>query len=190
MIDRYWNDHHGSKLDDYLDWYRNLKCLPFLTELDRNRAAIIFAVVGVCGKIHDHQHRVGKETLTEAAAVFLGHMNEIVVSKKFAELHAIIEKHAIKGFGVLAIYDTSLRLGAFLGLAPETVYLHAGAKTGFERLRPHLDTSMRVVDRMDLPPALQELRLDHVENFLCIFKDTFADLEKIPEPCVHDRGIC
>ncbi len=81
-------------------------------------------------------------------------------------------------------------VGAFLGLAPEAVYLHAGAKTGFERLRPHVDTSKRVVDRMDLPPVLQEVRPEHVENFLCIFKDAFSNPERIPDPCIDGRDVC
>ena len=45
----------------------------------------------------------------------------------------------IHRFGKLAVYDTACRLGVYLGLGPEVVYLHAGTTKGAKALS--LDTN-------------------------------------------------
>jgi hypothetical protein len=52
------------------------------------------------------------------------------------ELHALIKRtiHSIGGLRELYTYDMALRIGAFLGLAPEFVYLHRGTRAGARAL--------------------------------------------------------
>ena len=40
----------------------------------------------------------------------------------------------IKGIGELTIYDTALRIGFYLDIYPDKVYLHAGTREGAKRL--------------------------------------------------------
>src|SRR5262245_52843945 len=102
----------GPKLDDYLNHFKALKSLD---------DAIAFACHGKDGKIHGHQHLVGKRKLEQARKVLQKHTDEIMTCKSFDELLTLVEDRTsrINRFGVLATYDTSLRLGAHLGLWPE-----------------------------------------------------------------------
>jgi hypothetical protein len=70
------------------------------------------------------------------------------------------------------VYDAAKRMGAYLGLKANKVYLHAGVRKGVEALG--LDVKGRPwVEFDDLPRALRELSVDHLENFLCIYRKHF-----------------
>ena len=155
----------GPKLDDYLDYFRALKSLD---------DAIRFACHGKEGKIHGHQHLVGKEKLEQARKVLERHAHEITACESFEDLHTLIEHRTnnIDRFGVLAVYDTSLRLGAYLGLWPELVYLHAGTKKGCKAMG--VTTKGGRVEMEKMPEAVQSLEPYHAENFLCVFKHKCA----------------
>lgn len=156
---------HAPKLDSYLRYFQGLKTLD---------DAIRFACHGRDGKIHDHQRLVGKNKLELARISLRRGFHEIEASESFDVLQGLTEHRTSKihRFGVLAVYDTSLRLGAFLGLWPEVVYLHAGTKKGCQSLG--VTTKGGTIEMQNLPKAVQSLEPHHVENFLCIFKDRFA----------------
>jgi hypothetical protein len=46
----------------------------------------------------------------------------------------------IKGFGELAVYDCSLRVGSYLNLLPDKIYLHAGTRKGAEALKMNVSS--------------------------------------------------
>lgn len=75
----------------------------------------------------------------------------------------------ILGIGELAVYDIATRVGAFLGLAPDKVYLHAGTAEGARvfgvRSKPWLP-----VEREVFPKPLANLPAADIENLLCIYK--------------------
>lgn len=173
----------GPKLDAYLDYFKALKSLD---------DAIRFACHGKEGKIHGHQHLVGKEKLEKARKVLQRHADEITASKSFDELLTLVEDRtsSIDRFGVLAVYDTSLRLGAYLNLWPEVVYLHAGAKKGCKALG--VATKGGKVEMEKLPKPVRGLEPYQVEDFLCIFKDDFAGAGGNVTECVPGGGarIC
>jgi hypothetical protein len=155
----------GRRLDAYLDYFMKLDSLD---------KAIRFACHSKEGKIHDHQYRVGKETLEQASKALQRHSHEIKACVSFDDLLSQVEDHTrrINRFGVLAVYDTSLRLGAKLGLWPEVVHLHAGTKKGCKALG--LATKGRTLDMATLPLPIRALEPYHAENFLCIFKGQFG----------------
>jgi hypothetical protein len=99
---------------------------------------------------------------------------ELKACKRFDELHALIERtiHSIVGLRELYTYDTALRIGAFLGLAPEFVYLHRGTRVGARALGLNAKLPYLTVDQ--LPVELRTLSPAEVEDFLCIYKDYFA----------------
>lgn len=132
----------GPRLLKYLDHFENLDSLD---------DAIHFACVGKGGNIHGHQRRVGKEILERAIQELLRHADEIKACTSFDTLLACVEKHTNKiyRFGDLAVYDTTLRIGAYRDLWPQVVYLHAGTRKGCKALG--LDTSKGVVIMDDLP---------------------------------------
>lgn len=158
-------DHmNGPKLDTYLDYFKKLATLD---------DAIQYAFLGKDGKIHDHQYRVGKLKLGRARKLLQNHSAEIEACKSFDDLLTLVEDRtsSIDRFGVLAVYDTSLRLGAYLKLWPEVVYLHAGTKKGCKVLG--VATKGGTVEMSSLPQSIRPLKPYHAENFLCIFKGHF-----------------
>lgn len=133
-------------------------------------ADAIKAAAGCIGRVPDHQRRVGREVLTKASRKLLRRQTKIEACESFAELIAIVEEATanIYRFGELAAYDTSLRLGAWLGLSPERVYLHAGTRKGARALG--LATAKGYLEMDELPDPLQVLEPREVEDFLCIYK--------------------
>jgi len=164
----------GPRLAEYLNYFQKLNSL---------NNAIRFACHGKEGKIHGHQHLVGKYGLEQARKSLQQHADEIESSHSFDELLTCVEnctKSAYR-FGVLAVYDTSLRLGAYLDLWPEVVYLHAGAKKGCKALG--IETIGGTVAMNKLPKALQVLKPYQAEDFLCIFKDQLAGQNRKAKGC-------
>ncbi|AZO77220.1 hypothetical protein B5U99_27555 [Bosea sp. Tri-54] len=89
----------------------------------------------------------------------------------FEALHALVAAalRPINGIGDLTIYDVATRIGAFLKLAPDAVYLHAGAAEGAKALGIRTAGGRPVpLDRF--PAALRRLGAYHLENLLCTFK--------------------
>ena len=172
----------GPRLDDYLDYFKALRSLD---------DAIRFSCHGKDGRIHGHQHLVGKEKLEQARKVLQRHVDEIATCTSFDELLTLVEDRtsSIDRFGVLAVYDTSLRLGAHCGLWPEVVYLHAGTKEGCKTLG--VATKGGAVEMEMLPKPVRALKPHHAENFLCIFKGAFAGASRKVKGCgPGGRGEC
>lgn len=157
---------HGPKLDAYLDHYRRL---------ENPENAIRQACHGKEGNIHSHQHLVGKEKLEQAYKKLQRCSTEIAACESFDDLLTKVDRltAAVNRFGVLAVYDTSLRLGAFLDVWPELVYLHAGTRKGCKKLG--VDVKGGTVKMERLPQTLQVLKPYQVEDFLCIFEDQFGE---------------
>lgn len=173
---------HGPRIAAYLDYFTKLKSLE---------DAIRFACHGKDGKIHGHQHLVGKVKLEQARKTLQRHADEITACKSFDELLALVEYRtsSIDRFGVLAVYDTSLRLGAHLNLWPGVVYLHAGTKKGCKALG--LATKGGTIEMEKLPKPVRALEPYQAEDFLCIFKDAFGRASEKVNGCEPERrGDC
>lgn len=166
---------HGPRLEEYLDYFRNLGSL---------NDAIHFACHGKDGKIHGHQRLVGKRKLEQARKRLMKHADEIEACRTFDDLLACV-RHRTKNvyrFGVLAVYDTSLRLGAHLNRWPAVVYLHAGTKTGCNAL--NVKTRGGTVEMERLPKPMRVLEPYQAEDFLCIFKGRFQGVDGDATECL------
>lgn len=121
------------------------------------------------GKRHDHQRRLSKSSLESARKELL--KAPIRSCKTFADLHSLIEHtiRPISGIGELMVYDAALRIGARIGVEPEVVYLHAGARTGAKAMG--LNTRRGCINLSELPDAMSKLKPREIEDCLCIFKD-------------------
>jgi len=133
------------------------------------------------GKRHSHQRRIPSEVLLEAEKALVKQTSPIEASKTFEELHAAVNAiiSPIHGIGPLSVYDISIRIGSFLGLEPELVYLHAGAKEGAKKL----GIKGQVVPKHDFPEAFEPLSPAEIEDCLCIFKCSFFDHDNLPDSC-------
>lgn len=165
--------------------------LCYFEKLDLFEDAIRFACLGMQGKIHGHQRRVGRAILTKASKKLLRHADDLDACGTFDELVSCVGEvtKRIERFGVLAVYDTSLRIGAKLGRWPESVYLHAGTMKGCKALG--MDTANGIVEMADLPTPIRSLEPYQAEDFLCIFKDQFRGDGTAVESCLPGgEGVC
>jgi hypothetical protein len=130
--------------------------------------------------LHSHQYRIRKEAMGEALEI----LKNGVKSKKsfrsfksFEELHVWFAQQCgeIHGLGPLYVYDTCLRLGAYLKLEPEMVYLQAGALMGARVLLP--GTRAGAVSKDVFPKVMQVLEPCQIEDFLCVYKDRLKKLK-------------
>lgn len=152
---------------------RNREELDHYRHFDTLHEAVEHAAMArnLDGKVHAHQRRVGRRVLAKARAVLLSRLPDIEACESFDELLMLVEASTSKipRFGELAAYDTALRIGAWLKMSPEVVYLHAGTRKGAMSFR--LGRGMRYIQKSELPIELRQLSADQVEDLLCIFKD-------------------
>lgn len=128
------------------------------------------AAKGPNGKRLPHQWRL-LQTVIPAASTKLQRAATILQgARTFDELFNMIRVAigSIPGVGPLYIYDTALRLGAFLGLQPTEVYLHAGVRDGAKRLLSNLSASM--VPLSQFPSTFHVLPPYEMESLLCCYR--------------------
>lgn len=144
------------------------------------------------GKMHNHQSRVREKDRQKLAKILLA--NEKKIRKRvdkaeakgnywrtgFDVLYEFIEAQEIKGIGPVTCYDVAVRLGAWLGVEPKSLYLHAGVRSGARALLG--PDSVDGIDRLPLsilPSPLDRLRADDVEDIMCTYREVFEDWRRI-----------
>jgi hypothetical protein len=157
--------HEGNALKNDKEFYLKSKNI---------KLTIMLACLSIesTGKKHSHQQRIEVDSLIKAGNKLLQFETEIESIKDFNELHIFIlnKTKDISKFGELCSYDTTLRIGFNLGIFPEKIYLHAGAKTGAKNLK--WITHNNIVDISEIPvkhSLLNILEPFEIENFLCIY---------------------
>jgi hypothetical protein len=120
------------------------------------------------GKRFSHQRRIPRQTLLAAKIALMA--VDFRGCTTFDELYNLVAARIgpIRGIGELTIYDTAHRLGAYLHLSPNFVYVHAGVRDGLRALK--IDHRRQKIAVSDLPPAFRRLRPEQVEDCLCIYK--------------------
>lgn len=143
------------------------KAMPDLQTVIHHAAMAI----GPDGKMERHQRRVGEERLRLFEAALQAKRSQIARAKSFEELYALVWSNRFPRVGRLATYDTSIRIGVFLGLTPEVVYVHCGAANGACELGLLIVRGR--VELRHLPEPLRRLSPDEVEDCLFIYKGRF-----------------
>lgn len=164
-IVRHYISHYRPHKQTELNWFR--------------RQSLLEAAINVAAKAenerglrYSHQNRITRKAIQEANKLLLEKHDVLQRCKSFHELWQRIRiiLETVKGLGELYIYDTALRIGAYLNLLPDRVYLHAGTRTGanaFGIVSRHTEW----IDVDELPSILRELPPHEVEDILCIYKD-------------------
>jgi len=126
---------------------------------------------GIC---FSHQFRILRSARPVAAAILLENSPQLKACTSFHELHGFLESllYPVYGLGEMYIYDAALRMGAFLNLSPEFIYLHRGTRDGARALRLNV-RGRPYLEIRELPKELHCLSADDLESFLCAFKDRF-----------------
>ena len=128
-------------------------------------------------KKHPHQWHLKNKVLEE--------ISEKLVSAPFNAVQSfedirqiviqIVIQNRISGFGPVAIYDTAYRIGRYMKIEPEVVYLHAGVRIGAKTFGiVHKDKRWITSEELEQYPPLKQLAKEEtmaaVENFLCVYK--------------------
>ena len=130
-IIRHYNSHHRSNKKTELNWFRRQPSLE---------AAIKTAAKAEMepkpgkerGLRYSHQYRILRTAIPEAKRLLLEIHDDLQRCKSFHELWLLIKKtlEPVRGINELYIYDTALRIGAYLNLLPDRMYLHRGTRDG------------------------------------------------------------
>lgn len=97
----------------------------------------------------------------------------------FDEVKSVAEKAGARLWknGEMTIYDTSQRIGMFLGHEPDRVYLHRGTREGAKALG--FKGQLAFILPSQLPRAFRKLKPSEIEDCLCIYRDEIAKLRAL-----------
>lgn len=162
------------------------------------------------GKMHNHQSRVKEWDRIQFGMRIRAHHGEqhwreeirarrsgsdglkVVASPRaFDLLHHRFDELKPKGIGPVTVYDVATRVGAYLGVEPQSLYLHAGVRDGYRSLLVALnrgepggpmtrtykeikaDVSAAYIRREGWPAPLRALTADEAEDFCCTYRTEF-----------------
>jgi hypothetical protein len=164
-IIRHYRLNFTRKGEAELDWFRRQPSFE---------TAIVVAARATDhrGKRFNHQIKIPRAALPEAERLLLEQANVLRACRSFHELWLLIKQtlQHVRGLGELYFYDTALRIGAFLNLAPERVYMHRGTRQGAKRFG-FMRGNREWLNISEFPQSLRELSAQEIEDILCIYKD-------------------
>jgi hypothetical protein len=166
---RLYQRDYAPNLRAQLDYFRHLPSLADAIDCAAR-------AVNSQGKRFSHQYRIPSVALSEAKSRLTAGTDSIASCSNFDVLHSLLSGYftTVSGLGPLYLYDTTLRLGAYLNLAPTAVYLHAGTRTGVLALG--LDASSEIIPVGAFRKPIQMLPACEIEDFLCIFAKHLDEL--------------
>lgn len=190
-----------------VDEYRRFVTDDVLDSLYRNQAQELLFTNFICGAVNTernpannkfrkdlHQYRLASTTIVAAREVLekagldrLTSFREIL-ERVIGLTRKAGESKGVRGFGVLACYDFTLRYARSRGIQPEVVYLHAGTAEGLGYLMAseagkditiHRDKKLgHYLDPATLPESVAALDTHHIENFLCVYHKRLKEFAK------------
>lgn len=162
---------HPETRDPVVPYVKSAQTLP-----EAIRRAV--ASKDAAGKHYHHQSKIHRDTYPAFYGKLMGVQALIRHSRDFDQLYSTIARVECFGVGELYAYDVSVRLGAFLGLSPAAVYLHAGVRAGAKELGLNVAGKVKL-EWSDLPDALRQSGdFDMMEDFLCCCKSIFKELKR------------
>jgi hypothetical protein len=173
------------KLERIIDNYKKQKRKPvdyhvqFCLDQENLKDAIEAAARAVddYGKIHFHQRRVAKVDLMAFADKLMSLESEFANAKSFDEIYAIVKKTNQTGINEITVFDTAFRIGSYLNLFPDKIYLTSGTRIGAEHLLGKLDDKNTLLPT-DFPSPFQRKDL------------SIADIEDILYVCRNELEYC
>lgn len=165
------SDAYRGQEQDLYQWYGD-RSLSLEAAIDRSVKSI-----QPDGKIHGHQHLVGRDRLQQLAVIAQNHVEQFREAQTWEDVYQIVGYMIaqVHGAGPLAHYDITNRIGSYLGLEQTILRVHAGAEEGALALRLKIRDGKIALE--GLPSELRSLGAMHTENFLCIYKSKLKSLQ-------------
>lgn len=171
-----------SVVQDYIDNHRlnARESLKHFSDQPNLNEAIRTAALAINrrGKRHSHQRRIPAEML-EAFRRGLSRKHKVIEScKTFPDLMEVSRQVAsgIWKHSELTTYDTTHRIGSFLGIQPDRVYLHTGTREGAKALG--FKGKKEFLFLKQLPRPFRRLEPHEVEDCLCIYKKDLRSIAR------------
>lgn len=170
------------KLERIIDNYKKQKHKPvdyhvqFCLDQENLKDAIEAAARAVdeYGKIHFHQRRVPKADLMAFADKLMTLESEFAHATSFDNIYEIIQKTNLQGINELTVFDTAFRIGSYLNLFPDKIYLTSGTRIGAEHLLGKIDDRNTLLPT-DLPSPFhrKDLTIADIEDILYVCRNEF-----------------
>jgi hypothetical protein len=170
------------KLERIIDNYKKQKNrsvdyhVQFCLDQENLKDAIEAAARAVddYGKIHFHQRRVAKADLMALAEKLMSLENEFANAKSFDEIFEIVKKTNQAGINEITVFDTAFRMGSYLNLFPDKIYLTSGTRIGAEHLLGKLD-NINTLLPTDFPSPFQrkDISIADIEDILYVCRNEF-----------------
>lgn len=160
---REYKSGYRNQLLSHLDFYKSLESLDEVLES---------APAGrdLNNDKHKHQWRITDSALESTRGHLLRHKTQFLNCTNFEDVRRQVGQCKVAGFGKLAVYDTALRISAYLNnFMPEYIYLHCGTKEGARNLG--VGYNREYITRDELPESLRELEPYDIEAFLCVSRN-------------------
>lgn len=174
----------------YVDRKKTDQVIEFCSEAAVLSVAISRAIEArdADGKHHNHQSKVDIGARRLFGKRIWTRRNQVKKCKDFDTLHDLFDEIKPYGIGPVTVYDVAVRVGAYLGIEPTSVYMHAGVRQGFKALQEAMDpfdndgapgwTDPQVaklprIPMSTFPSPLRHMRADDVEDILCTYREVF-----------------
>ena len=174
-----WYDFKRRRRDPKSPVCYNRDNIPDACALDPTpEAALSRAVRSIRpnGKMHNHQAKVSR-SLPEFEDRLMMSLKSLIKAETFGQLYTMIELRSGHGIGPMTIYDVATRFGAYLGVKPQAIYLHAGTLAGLKELKLNTKGCLMTFPMELLPAILRNKDPDEVEDFLCTYRLAFERLK-------------
>jgi hypothetical protein len=149
--------------------YRRELC--FFAAQPTLREAIVAAALseGLDGKRLTHQRRLYRDVIPSSSKRLIRLYPLLARANDFQHLHRLVSARLKlqHGAGSLYVYDVALRIGSYLNLWPNRVYLHRGSLNGAKKIR--IPPRSRIVSKHWLPHEYWRLEPHEIENLLCLY---------------------
>jgi hypothetical protein len=174
-MDALWRDFTWRRADPESPVCKLRDNIPDACAEDHYLAAAIRRAVSSIrpnGKMHNHQSKVSGH-LSFFKAALIWNIKSIAKAETFGQLYHTVDMLKTSGIGPMTVYDVSVRIGAYMSLKPDRIYLHAGTKLGLKALGIKPWPREVSVPMELLPPPLDRQDPDTVEDFLCTYRSAF-----------------
>lgn len=161
-------------IDDYIRSRRKCAKKELAAFRNHRRLSNCISQAGLArtqdGKRLHHQRRIPRQTLRAWASALLRKERLIRSCRSFKELFEVLDNQSRKFWrnGELTVYDTALRIGAYLRREPTEVFLHRGTRKGAKALG--FDSKRRSIRPRELPKEFRLLKPREIEDCLCIYR--------------------
>lgn len=182
----------------YVERKKTDQVIKFCGEANSFDSAVERAVRArdAAGKHHNHQSKVDLQARIKLGAIIVRGKKDMLqrvhAAKEdglewmtpFDAMHDWIDSVKPYGIGPVTVYDVAVRIGAFLEVEPEQVYMHAGVRQGLKSLEAALGNhaagkrlagahKLKRVPLYLFPKPLRSMKADDVEDLLCTYREVF-----------------